>query len=197
VTDTPDSPTPDQGPTEPQTDRTQAERAADQSRSGDGKWARSLDTAKRDAAIAEDRSRSMSWRAIADKHGMAISSCHEAYHRALSEVITPAGEDARKTELEKLDRAEAKVLEVLERRHLTVSHGRVIRLAVDGEDGPGEPLEDDGPIMQAAATLIRISESRRKLLGLDAPAQVVTDSTVRYEVTGLDAAPDAPAGGEG
>ena len=153
-------------------------------RDGGGHFVRNIDTARRDAAIAEQRSRSWSWRAIAEHHGMAIPSCHEAYHRALAEVITPAGETARATELEKLDRLERSVLAVLERDHIVVQHGKVITDPVTGG-----PMSDDGPVVSAAATLMRIGESRRKLLGLDAPATAVVDSTVRYEVVGLDATP--------
>ena len=141
---------------------------------------RSIDTARRDAVIAEQRSRSWSWRTIAEHHGMAISSCYEAYQRALAEVITPAAETVRSTELEKLDRLERSVLAVLERDHIVVQHGKVIT-----DPATGGPMSDDGPVVSAAATLMRIGESRRKLLGLDAPATAVVDSTVRYEIVGV------------
>ena len=61
-----------------------------------------------------------------------------------------------------------------------MQHGKVIT-----DPATGGAMLDDGPVVSAAATLMRIGESRRKLLGLDAPATAVVDSTVRYEVVGV------------
>ena len=71
---------------------------------------------------------------------------------------------------------------VLERKHLVVSQGRVVRLGkpyIDKEtgeaevdDGRGEPLEDDAPVLQDIDRLLKIQERRARLLGLDAPQRV-------------------------
>lgn len=85
--------------------------------------------------------------------------------------------------LEKLERA---AIEVLERHHVTVNNGHVIKL------DDGEPLLDDGPVLAAIDRLIKIEAERekntaalRKLFGLDAPARV--DATIT-EVTREDVA---------
>jgi hypothetical protein len=176
VTDTPDTPTedtPDPGD--------QPDGKTNRTRNGKGRFDRNPDVAARRAEAARLRARSYTYREIAAALDIPVSVAHEDVQEAMREVLAEPAEAARKLELEKLDAAERRVREVLERRHLTVSHGRVIT-----QDG--EPVEDDGPAMQAATTLVRISESRRKLLGLDAPAQVVTDSTVKYEIVGVDPA---------
>jgi hypothetical protein len=86
-------------------------------------------------------------------------------------------------ELLRLDDLEQHARQVLTRHHITVNNGRII--SVDGE-----PLLDDGPVLQAIDRLIKIedarrrnNESQRKLLGLDAPTKVDAQVT---EVTQQD-----------
>jgi hypothetical protein len=45
---------------------------------------------------------------------------------------------------------------------------------------------DDGPVLSAIDRLVRISESRRKLLGLDQPAKMNVSGGLTYEVVGID-----------
>jgi hypothetical protein len=87
-------------------------------------------------------------------------------------------------ELLRLDELEARAREVLDRHHITVNNGRVIKL------DDGEPLLDDGPVLAAIDRLLKIedarrknNESQRKLLGLDAPTKVDAQVT---EVTQQD-----------
>jgi excisionase family DNA binding protein len=47
--------------------------------------------------------------------------------------------------------------------------GRLIKVVKDDE---GTPLRDDGPVLKANDQLLRVSESWRKLFGLDAPEQL-------------------------
>lgn len=79
-------------------------------------------------------------------------------------------------ELERLDAAQVAVIAVLESNHLVVSDGRVVRM-------DGLPILDSGPVLAAVDRLVRISESRRRLLGLDAPS--------KHQVTHTDADLDA------
>lgn len=84
-------------------------------------------------------------------------------------------------ELVRLNELEARTRQVLDRHHITVNNGRVIKL------DDGEPLQDDGPVLAAIDRLIKIEDARRKnnaeqrkLLGLDAPTKVdaqVTETT--------------------
>lgn len=76
----------------------------------------------------------------------------------------------------RFDRLEAAALIVLERHHITVNNGQIIRVE-------GEPLLDDAPVLAAIDRLGRIEDARlknneslRRLFGLDAPAKV--DATV-------------------
>jgi hypothetical protein len=56
----------------------------------------------------------------------------------------------------------------------------------EGHHLGGETLADDGPVLQAIDRLIRISERRAKLRGLDAPVTGQAGATVRYELVGVD-----------
>jgi hypothetical protein len=94
-------------------------------------------------------------------------------------VQEPA-EELRQLELMQLDELARAARAVLERKHLMVSHGKIVRLGQpfvndDGnaevDDGRGEPLKDDAPVLAAIDRLLKIQERRAKLLGLDIPVK--------------------------
>jgi hypothetical protein len=105
---------------------------------------------------------------------MSTQAAFDAVQRAIQELIAEPAEAARQMELEKLDRLERAAMDVLESRHEVVYKG--------GTTG----IEDDGPRLAALAELRRLSESRRKLLGLDRPQQVEVSGGVTYEIVGVD-----------
>lgn len=144
-----------------------------------GDFIRTVEQATLDAEAARLRSRSMSYRAIAAQLEVSVGTAHRMVQRALAEIVRESGEATVTMELEKLDRAEAAVLAVMEAKHVTVSNGRLIEV-------DGLPLADDAPVLAAAAGLVRISESRRKLLGLDAATKMETAATVRFTYEGID-----------
>jgi len=150
-------------------------------RGGDGKYARTLTGAERDAEAARLRSRGYSYREIGEALGCDKGTAHHAVQRALKEVVVEAAADAVQFELDRLDHMHKVALAVLERHHVTVSNGKVIELN-------GQPLQDDGPVLAAISALVRISESRRKLLGLDQPAKQQISGGLTYEVVGVDPA---------
>lgn len=86
-------------------------------------------------------------------------------------------------ELERLEDLEAAAREVLKNRHILVNNGRVIL-----HPDTNEPMEDDGPVLQAIDRLVKIEEARRrngerraKLMGLDMP--------IKSELSGPDGGP--------
>lgn len=66
-------------------------------------------------------------------------------------------------EADRLDDARRAASAVRSRVHYVVQAGQL----VTGPDG--QPLRDDAPTLKANEQLVRISESWRKLFGLDAP----------------------------
>jgi hypothetical protein len=137
------------------------ERHADRTtRDGKGKYARTTDTARRDAKAAELRSKGLSYQAIADEMGYASkSSAHDAVQRALKAIVEEPAENLRQLERERLD--------------------RMYEAAMGA-------LEANPHSLAAIGTLLKISESRRKLEGLDAPAKVNVSGGLKVEIVGVD-----------
>lgn len=156
-----------------QTDRTLRDRQ--------GQYTRNPATTDTDAEAARLRSRGLSYRQIAEQLGMSVSSAHDAVRRAMAAVIAEPASDAIAFELDRLDRMYQAALKVLESHHVTVSQGKVVEL-------DGVPLEDDGPVLAAIDRMVKISESRRKLLGLDQPAKTQVSGELRYELIGVNPA---------
>lgn len=143
-----------------------------------GDFIATVETAERDAEAARLRSRGLSYRAIAAQQGVDVHTAHDRVHRALAAIRAEGAAEARTLELERLDLAQAAVMQALEAKHFTVNQGRVIYL---GED----PMPDYGPVLAAVDRLVKISESRRKLLGLDAEQKVSVSGGVTYEIIGI------------
>lgn len=148
-----------------------------------GRYITTLAHSERAAAAARlkaDNPR-MTYQQIADAVGYsdrgdawrAIDKCRKA-------VLQQAGAELVASEAALLDDQFVSAMEVLERDHVVVSHGKVIT----GEDG--RPLLDDGPKLAALREMRAIRESYRKLLGVDQPTQVAVSGAVRYEVVGVN-----------
>lgn len=140
-----------------------------------GKFIRGDEAVARDAEAARLRGRGLSYRAIARELQYAsVSSAHDAVGRAFRDTLAEPAEQARAVELARLEDAHDAALAVLVREHITVSHGKII--TVKDDDGNEVPLIDDAPVLQALDRIRTLSESRRKLLGLDAPSRVSVDA---------------------
>jgi hypothetical protein len=147
---------------------------------------RTREQVERDAWAAGQRSLGRSYRAIAADLGISVSTCHQAVRRAFHEIAEPLALPARTAELEILEAARDAALEVMGRGHTTVSNGKVI--TVKDADGKEVTLEDDGPILQAAATVARISATIHDLMGWKAAAKVQVSGDVTYQLVGVDPA---------
>ncbi len=124
----------------------------------------------------------MSYRQIAAEMEWADhTSAMDAVKRALDSAPAEDGAMARKVELERLDQLVTAATEVLRREHLAYNNKGVVEWG-------GAPLLDDGPTLAAVDRLRQLSESRRRLLGLDAETKVSVSGEVRYEVVGVDPA---------
>jgi hypothetical protein len=164
-------------------------------RDGNGQFVRTLETAERDAECARLRNRGLTFRKIAKELGIDVRTAHDGVQRAMRAVLVTEGAAAREQQLEKLnaqlvrlDDAEQVVIRVMERHHITVQQGQVIRI-------DGQPLRDDAPTLQAVDRLLKIEDQRRKigeriaaLLGLNAATKMSVDGAVKYEIVGIDPA---------
>ncbi len=108
-----------------------------------------ISAAERRAKALELRKHGMPYRAIGAQLGISEAQAHNDVQRALQALAAlelDSAAEYRTMELERLDT-------------LTVASARVLSAA------------GDGMRLAAIDRLLRISESRRKLLGLDAPAK--------------------------
>lgn len=120
---------------------------------------------------------------IAAALDVAKSAAHDAVQRGLRETrdaTRATAEQARAAHRARLEAATEVAVEVMYRDHIHVSQGRV----VTGTDGT--PVLDDAPKLAAADRVRTLSESLRKLDGLDAPAKLELGGEVTYQIVGVD-----------
>lgn len=91
--------------------------------------------------------------------------------RASKVIAQATAEQARAAHRARLEYATDIAVAVMEREHVHVSQGRVVK------DSSGVPLLDDGPKLAAAGVVKGLSESLRKLDGLDSATKIDTTIT--------------------
>lgn len=111
------------------------------------------------------RARGLPYEAVGEALGITKQAAFKLVSRALAATLQEAGEQLRQLELRRLDNLLTEAAAVLERTHYYMQGGKVVIY-------DGAPLRDDGPTLAAIGQLVRLGESRRRLLGLDAPAKV-------------------------
>jgi hypothetical protein len=156
--------------------------------------------AQRRNRAVEMRINGETWQVVADalgyrSPGAACADVGRAREQQLAE-LTENLDQLRTMELDHLDMLRRKAVAVLQRHHVYVSGGRIVRdglsadevaaLAKAGVEATiGEPLEDDAPVLAAIDRLLKINERRSRLLGLDQPVLVQGD-LVHHIVEGVD-----------
>jgi hypothetical protein len=128
------------------------------------------------------------YQAIADAMGYADRKvAHNDVKLALASVAKETHENAeemRSLELERLEALWNRTWKLLDRENVTVSHGKVIYIE-DPETGEKVAVRDDAPTLATVDRLVRISERKAKLAGLDKPNQLEVSGTIKYEVVGV------------
>lgn len=177
-------------------------------RGGNGRFARTLETAQKDAEAVALRSKGWTFQRIADELGLADkASAYHAVQRAFADVPYEAVDEARRLDLERIDRLIDQAWAVMEREHVAYSNGQVVRQRTgdverddDGFerlDDKGktipvyEPVMDDGPVLQAIDRIRSLLERRAKIIGYDAPVrsrvEVITHDMVEDAIVQLEA----------
>lgn len=127
-----------------------------------------IESLERDAKAVNMHAMGYSYAEISDALAYGDrSAAHRAVKRAHERILKQPVMTHVAVELAKLDAYAMRFIAILHKRHLVVSGGKIVR-----DDQTGEPLGDDAPEMRALAELVKISESKRKLLGLDAAAKL-------------------------
>lgn len=161
-------------------------------RNGNATARKTLETARLAQQAAEWRSKGYSYRQIGDMQGCSASTAKHRVDRAYASIPHESTEEAKRLELSRLDTIERCAWKVLERHHFVIiTGGEHAGDVVYHPQRPDEPLEDDAPVLQAIDRILRVSESRRKLLGIDAPSrsrvEVITGDMIDNEIAKLEA----------
>lgn len=107
-----------------------------------------------------------SYREIGVALGLSTSQAYRRVNEALSEVMQPKVDQLRHLEAQRLDELNRHAHRVLNADHVLVQHGKIVL------DKDGNTVVDQDLKLRAITVITRLSDSRRKLLGLDAPTQI-------------------------
>ncbi|MET8864656.1 hypothetical protein ABZW11_17100 [Nonomuraea sp. NPDC004580] len=138
-------------------------------------------SARQAAEVMRLRRQGVTFEAIGRQLGVSRQRAHKIYTDALKAIPAQEVNEYRAEQAERLDEMLRRAYEVLERKHITVSNGKVIYL-------DDEPMEDDAPTLMAIKTVLAIEERRAKLLGLDTPVkqQIGGEVQVTYSFEGVN-----------
>ena len=141
--------------------------------------------AARDVEALTYRAQGLTYDRIADQMGYANrSGAQKAVERAIAASVRESADEAKTLILADLFEAKREAWTVLQRKHLTVSNGHVVRrfigverdddgierLDMDGKPIPlFEEIEDDGPVLAAIDRIVKIDAEIAKILGAYAP----------------------------
>lgn len=140
---------------------------------------RTIRTAKRDAEAAHLRAEGLTYPQIAAHLGCAVSNAYAAVQRAIAAVPVEAVIELRQIECDRLDMIIAKLWDIANAEHPVLYLGEKV-----------EGVSDSGPVMTALGGIMRASESKRRLLGLDAPSRqtitVISEDVIDAELRRLE-----------
>lgn len=138
-------------------------------------------SARQAAEVMRLRRQGVTFEAIGGHLGVTRQRAHKIYTDALKAIPAQEVAEYRAEQAERLDEMLRRAYEVLERKHITVSNGKVIYL-------DGAPMEDDAPTLLAIKTVLAIEERRARLFGLDTPVkqQIGGEVQVTYSFEGID-----------
>jgi hypothetical protein len=141
-----------------------------------------------DARAAYLRGEDFTYRQIASEMDCSVSTAHARVNRAYGRMAGPRASERRSTELKNLEDMERIAWQVLERSHVVVQLGKVVKMVVDGV---AHPIPDDAPILSAIDRLLKIQERRAHLMGIDAPArrsvEVITKDALHVAMDRMNA----------
>jgi hypothetical protein len=115
----------------------------------------------------------VTYKQIAAELGVSIQTAFRAVENHARRIPNEEEIQQKKLMLAEIDELSRAALAVMLRKHVLVSTGEKV---VYHE---GEPLIDDGPVLQAIDRLMRLQERKARLMGLDAPTKNHVDVVTR------------------
>lgn len=142
-----------------------------------------ISSLERDAKAVQMHAMRYSYSEISDALGYGgRQNAHRAVKRTHERILTVPLMTHVATAFAELDAITLRLIALMHRQHLVVSGGKIVY------DEHGQPLIDDGPELAALSRWMQVSESRRKLLGVDAAAKLdinLGESEVDAEIAKL------------
>jgi hypothetical protein len=143
---------------------------------------RNIETIAKVTRALQLRIANRTWDEIAEMVGYSDrAAAYNAVKREMDKRREQAAETAeqlRDIESERLDAMAVAAMEILKTIHYATANGKVVEY-------DGRILEDDGPRLAAIDRLLRISESRRRLFGLDSATKIEAAVSVAFTVQGI------------
>jgi hypothetical protein len=175
-------------------------------RGGNGQFRRTPASVARDMRAAELHGQGWTHERIAAELGYGSRGrVSEAIDRAFALIVTPGAAAAKRLDFERLDRLIEKNWEALERQHVAVSNGRVVRRftgverhpdGIEKLDADGKPIPvfedvlDDGPVAVHSIVILRLLERRAGMHGYDEPrrsrVEVITEDMIEDKIRRLE-----------
>ncbi len=150
----------------------------DRDRDRMGRFRRTMANVRRDAAAAEYQADhpDATLQQIADQFGYYDKSeARRGILRAKADVARPAVTKLIATESVELDVLYTEACAILQRNHVTVSHGKIITWR-NPETNQEEPLLDDMPKLQAIRVALDVRKAYEELHGLKQPSRVSVEA---------------------
>lgn len=150
------------------------------------------ETQRMRAAVMEGRIKGWSFPRCAMELGISQGWAYKLYKDAMRQIVEPGVKEVRDLELARLDGMVEECYNILNSEFYLVNGGKVVRDVVVDDDGKVVLDDDQQPKfmrvrdyhikLAAVDRLVKLSERRARLLGLDAPTKTaLTDPTGEKE----------------
>jgi hypothetical protein len=138
----------------------------------------------RNGDIWRDYIRGATQEALAEKYKLSRTRISQIITQVRDAIPERTRTELIQREVEFLDRLSAEVMELWDMRPVPVTAGKYGDVVRDPETG--SPVWDHGGRLRALETALGVRKRMADLLGLNAPAKVQSDGTVRYVIEGVD-----------
>jgi hypothetical protein len=134
-----------------------------------------LQRAQADAKVCTLRAQGWEFRDIAEHLGLGSpAAAQQAMRRALVETMRAPADELRGVELTLINQGIRMCWEIINNPQPLLDRAGNAVAVYDGVSGEERGVPDQGVMVQALAQLNKFGESRRKLMGLDAPTRSIS-----------------------
>jgi hypothetical protein len=151
-------------------------------------WERTPEQIEKDHQAAEMKALGHTYSEIGAVYGITRQAASLMVQRAMDETPVLGGEQYKNLVLLQLDAIESKAAEIARTSYPVVApSGKIVTRVVETPEGLREvEVHDPNPTLKALETLLKVSERRARLLGLNAPTNVRVEA-VAYDPDAIDA----------